>query len=87
MPINANRRIGLELARLHQEVTAARFESLDLGEHALGQFGIAGGERNHNRFRVFAEQLEYEFLKCAPQWNSIAVATPAVLSLASGFAV
>jgi hypothetical protein len=44
-------------------MTPVRDEALELGEHALRQFWIASGDRNHDRFWIFAEQLEYEFLK------------------------
>jgi hypothetical protein len=39
---------------------------LDLGKHALRQFGIARGESNDDRFGIFAEQLKDELLKRGP---------------------
>src|SRR5580704_9071527 len=53
-PIDTNWRIGLELGGQDQEMPAARFESLNLGKHPLRQLGVAGGERNHDRVRIFA---------------------------------
>ena len=55
-----------EFFGLDQEMPAVRLQALDLGEHPLRQFGIAGGERDDDRFRIFTKQPENEFLKRRP---------------------
>src|SRR5580692_7949522 len=76
-----------KLVRCYQEVAAFRLQLLDLRVHAPRQFQVAGGKRNDDSLRVFRKHPEDELLKRRLQWNSMAVASPAVLSLAFGLAL
>jgi hypothetical protein len=62
--------VAVEIGGLYQEVPAIRDQTLNLGEHALRQFGIARSEGNDDRFWIFAEQPEDELLERCLHWRA-----------------